>query len=335
MPCIVKITDRGYWVSTLYKYQSLWYWLCYSLYFRSITFFSAANPAVHLGGMLDDRKSDIYSLVDPRYVPKTLRLSIEQDHDIECLLEQQNISFPLIVKPNVGFKGFLVKKIDGISELNSVMPDLIGRDMLFQEYVDLSREFSVMCYRRKDLGRYKVSSLVEKHLPTIVTNGVDTIYDQIMNLNNPFLKKDWVLQKMENRWGDIPEKGEVVIIDHVGNYARGSKFESLNDQIDDQLENVMNEFFSFKGLNFGRLDVKASSLEALKNGDFLLLEINGAKAEPIHIYDPKMSVFKIMGDIRFHWNTLFHIVKENISQSKSPSSAEGLKSFRSLKKSVG
>jgi hypothetical protein len=97
----------------------------------------------------------------------------------------------------------------------------------------------------------------------------------------------------------------------------------------------MNTFFSFEGLNFGRLDVKAESLEALKQGNFLLLEINGAKAEPVHIYDPQMSIYKIMSDIRFHWNTLFHIVKENISHAKNPSSVEGLKSFRSLKKSVG
>ena len=35
------------------------------------------------------------------------------------------------------------------------------------------------------------------------------------------------------------------------------------------------------GVNFGRLDVKAASLEALKKGEFKLLEINGAKAEPV------------------------------------------------------
>lgn len=330
----MKIKDRGYWVSTLYKYQSLGYWLMYSIYFRTITFFSAANPAVHLGGMLDDRKSDIYDLVKQKYLPKTIKI-IKSESDINQLMSAEGLNFPIIVKPNVGFKGFLVKKIDNIEELASIIPDFDDREILLQEYISLSHEFSVMCYYRKDIGHYRISSLVEKHLPHFIANGTDSIKKQIEMLVNPFLKKEWVLHKMRDRWDEVPSKGQIITLDHVGNYARGSKFESLNAYIDDDLQRAMNDFFStMTGVNFGRLDVKAASLEALKKGEFKLLEINGAKAEPIHIYDPKINFIDIIKDISFHWNTLFHIVQENISQVKSPSSAEGIKSFRSLKKSV-
>lgn len=331
----MKIKDRGYWVSTLYKYQSLWYWFWYSIYFRSITFFSSANPSVHLGGMLDDKKSDIYKLVNPRYLPLTLSIK-EPYGDVMYTMEMAGLNFPVIVKPDVGFKGFLVRKIDSAQEMHSVMTEFGQREMLIQEFIGFDREFSVMCYFKKDIGRYKVSSLVEKHLPHVIGDGVRTLFQLIDDLKSPFLKKDWIYSKMKWRQHEVPEAGERIIIDHVGNYARGSSFENLNEYIDSELEEAVNDFFGdIQGINFGRLDVKAESLDSLKIGRFILLEINGAKSEPIHIYDPQMSLWTIFKDIRFHWNILFHIVRENSSLSSRPSSTEGLKSYWSLKKSVG
>lgn len=331
----MKIKDRGYWISTLYKYQSLWYWFWYSVYFRSITFFSSANPGLHLGGMLDDKKSDIYKLVNPQYLPITIELQNPVDTFLNQM-EHAGLSFPVMVKPDIGFKGFLVKKIDTSDEMKSVISEFGHRDILIQEYIGDTREFSVMCYFIKNTGRYKVSSFVEKHLPFVTGDGHKSLSQLINELKSPFLKKDWITRKMAQRGCDVPAAGERIIIDHVGNYARGSKFESLNDQIDDALEQVINRFFeNMEGLNFGRLDIKSKSVEALKMGEFKLLEINGAKSEPIHIYDPKVGWWEAIKDISFHWRTLFDIVKENRYYTKDPSSSEGLKSYWSLKKSVG
>ena len=64
-------------------------------------------------------------------------------------------------------------------------------------------------------------------------------------------------------------------------------------------------------------------LEDLKNGRFKLLEINGAKSEPLHIYDPNLSLSQVVNDISLHWKTLFGVVKENIATTEFPSSMEG------------
>jgi len=328
----VKWTDRGYWVSTLYKYQSLLYWAAYSIYFRSITFFSAANPAIHLGGMLDDTKTAIYKIVQKKYLPITI--VVTQDDDIISKVEFAELSYPVIVKPNVGFKGFMVRRIDDSEELIKVSKAFGNREMLIQEFISYEREYSIMCYKLNQETGYKISSFVEKSLPFIIGDGSSTIGQLISKLKSPFLNKELINDKFRERLDEVLPIEHQLIIDHVGNYARGSKFYNRSKEIDNQLHIAINDFFSgMEGLKFGRLDIKASSIGDVKKGNFKLLEINGAKAEPIHIYDPEMSFMEIIKDISFHWKTLFTIVKEN-RDHKVPTTAEGLRSFRSLKKAV-
>ncbi len=328
----MKWSDKGYWVSTLYKYQSLIYWIGYSAYFRSLTFFSAANPALHLGGMLDDTKTAIYDLTQEKYLPKTI--VVTQQDDLEQELAKAQISLPFIVKPNVGFKGFMVRRIDYIEELLEIQSQFGNREMLIQEFLAHNSEYSIMCYRLKNNRGYGISSFVEKVMPFIVGDGQQTIKELVQNLDNPFLKKEVVYKKFEAKGDEVLAEQEKLVIDHVGNYARGSKFYDRADHIDEALHGAIDDFFSeFDGLNFGRLDLKADSIADIKDGTFKLLEINGAKAEPIHIYDPELSWSQIVRDISFHWKTLFKIVKEN-SDQKVPTTAEGWKSFWSLKKAV-
>src|SRR3546814_1580343 len=53
----------------------------------------------------------------------------------------------------------------------------------------------------------------------------------------------------------------------------------------DEIARAMPEFY------FGRFDVRFRSVEALGRGeDFQILEVNGASAEAIHIWDPEQTV---------------------------------------------
>jgi len=90
-----KSLDRGYWVSKLFYYQSMVYLYLYAFKFRSFSFFTAANPSMSMGGMLDDKKSATYDLLPTHTYPKTF---VNQDRN--GLIEQlhnSNIKFPIIV----------------------------------------------------------------------------------------------------------------------------------------------------------------------------------------------------------------------------------------------
>ncbi len=329
----MKYTQRGYWVSKTYKWLSVCHWVLYSVYFRTLTYFSVANPCIHLGGMLDERKSDIYKQVPRRYLPKMkLYRSIERSEIIEDITK--HFSFPIIAKPNIGFRGFLVAKIDSVEELKTVINRYKGKELLIQEYLAEAHEYSVMYYRLNN-REYGISSLVEKHFPVVLGDGKKAIKELILDFDNPYLNKEWALKKNKAHLNKILIKGQKFLIDHVGNQARGSTFENLHEHIDKELCESIHSFFSFvPGMHFCRLDVKAESMQDLKSGRFKLLEINGAKSEPIHIYDPRMSMNDVIKATHEHWRTLFRIVQADIDTTEIPSSLQGIKSYFSLNRMI-
>lgn len=312
---------------------SMIHWAAYSIYFRTLTYFSVANPCIYLGGMLDERKTDIYELVPEEYLPKTIMY--EPDDITSVVLDvEENFEYPIIAKPNVGFRGFLVHKIDTREELENVVSKYKGKELLIQEFLTESREYSVMFYDIKN-EQSGISSLVEKHFPGVTGDGVQSLRQLIEELDNPFLNIEWVLEKNKKELERVLEKDQYKLIDHIGNYNRGSKFVSLNESIDQELVTSIRSFFKYvPGMHFCRLDVKATSLQALKAGNFKLLEINGAKSEPLHIYDTDMTYFGVIKATRQHWKTLFRIVKKDIQEMVIPSSMEGIRSYFSLRKMV-
>lgn len=303
------------------------------MYFRTLTYFSVANPGIYLGGMLNERKTDIYDLVPDRYLPKTKLYNPERvDTVVADILE--NFEFPIIAKPNIGFKGYLVRRIDNTQELKSVIEQYQGKELLIQEFLTEAHEFSVMYYRVNE-SESGISSFVEKFLPNIIGDGDHTIGQLIDKLNNPFLDKDLVREKNLAILPRVLPKGEKFLIDHVGNQARGTKFVNLNEHINAAFLRSIQGFFAFvPGMHFCRLDVKSHSMEDLLNGRFKLLEINGAKSEPVHIYDPRMSYRDVIRATKVHWNILFRVVREDIGTMHIPSSVEGIRSYFSLKKMV-
>ena len=60
------------------------------------------------------------------------------------------------------------------------------------------------------------------------------------------------------------------------------------------------------GFYFGRFDLRCTSIEDLKQGkNISILELNGAGAEPAHIYDPNFSFFKAQQVIAQHYKMLY------------------------------
>jgi hypothetical protein len=313
--------------------MSIVYWASYSIYFRTLTFFSSANPAIYLGGMLSEHKSDIYKLVPQKYLPSTEIIdSYSTNEGIKAAIK---IGYPVILKPDIGYKGYGVKKLADETSLRQVSERYKGQKILIQEYLTEPREFSVM-YHYIDRDNYGVSSITEKHLPYITGNGVDTIEKLVIEKKNPFLDKPWILTHLSSKRLEILTNGQKLVIDHIGNFARGSQFENLTSLVNDELIESFHLFFkNLSGMYFCRADVKADSFEALCRGDFKLLEINGAKSEPIHIYDTSMHLTDIIKATHNHWNILFKVVKKHRNDAvEHPSSMEGIKSYRTLKKLV-
>ena len=285
--------------------------------------------------MLDDKKSDIYKIMPEQFLPATISTQSTNQH-IERLIDDKGMIYPLIVKPDVGYKGFLVRKVDTKEELLEVLRNYNHRDIIIQEFLPQEREFALLFYRMPRSGRYGITSFTEKTLPFVIGDGTSTLGELIAENSSAFLDKLYVLKKKKDQLNNTIPKGKKVIIDHVGNYSRGSKFYSRNEFIDDKLVEVCRQFFThLDGINFGRIDLKANSIEEVKAGNFKVMEINGAKAEPLHIYGPKMSFLRVWKDISEHWSILNQIVSEQLSRSfLLPSARDGIRAAKSLKRQV-
>ena len=298
----------------------------YCIRFLSIHFYAATNPSIRLGGMLDDRKSEVYKLLPSFWIPKTV-LVTQEDKDLDKAL--QDLNYPIIIKPDIGFKGFLVARLDNDKQLIEYSKLYESKDFLLQEFVDFQKEYSVLMYRYPETGVVGVSSFIEKTYPEVIGDGVKTLKQLIDDDQNPFLKKDWIKVKLKEELDSTLAKGEVKRIDIIGNYSRGSKFHSLNESIDNKLVDwASNLFNEIKGIDFCRLDLKANSVDEMKKGEFKLLELNGAKSEPLHIYDPKYTFSRVLKDIHIHWKILAQIAKQRIKLSyEMPPLIDGLKSW--------
>jgi D-alanine-D-alanine ligase-like ATP-grasp enzyme len=288
--------------------------------------------------MLDENKSDIYDLLPRKFVPNTLKVV---GRESVCLtdLEIEGLSFPLIVKPNIGYKGYKVIKVHDLDELQSYINDCdINREWLIQEFLDFDCEYSLLFHRIPGTDNCGISSLVEKIYPFVIGDGKSSLVELIENYENPFMDREVVRRRWKNKFETIPKTGVKIILDEIGNYARGSKFYNIGDKVDHELIAATKTYFQdVEGLDFFRLDFKADSLADYKKGAFKILEVNGAKSEPIHIYDPASTFLGNAKTIKDHWIKIREIVhaRKQIGEYQFPSTRYGLRSLFAIKKLVG
>jgi hypothetical protein len=85
-----------------------------------------------------------------------------------------------------------------------------------------------------------------------------------------------------------------------------------------------------RGFNFGRLDIRFRDWESLRNArDFMIIEVNGAGAEPTHMYDPDHSIFFAWKEIVRHWWIMTTVCIKNHEQGAPYLSLkEGREMFR-------
>lgn len=328
----MKFLDRGYWISKHFYWQSLYHWVRNSIRFNSMTFFSAGNPAINLGGMLSDKKTEFYNILPENLLPATtVADSLEEAIDF---IKKNSLKYPIILKPNTGLKGMKVEKVYSEADLADFYnnKENLDREWLVQEFLDHRMEFAILCYRFPKSEEFGISSFVEKVFPSLIADGKRTYKQLIEAYKNPFLDKSFPMKKFESLLYTIPPNGEKIVLDEIGNYSRGAKFYSLNKEIDqDMILVYKSQFQNVEGLNLFRIDCKADTLEDVKKGNYKIIEVNGMKGEPLHIYDPKSTFWGNLKTLRKHWSYIEQVTREQSGYLvNSPSFLEGVRSWRSL-----
>ena len=316
----MKFTHR------LYKILHWEYWSVYSIYLplfpvwlycackaRTLLFFHGANPSIKYGGMAMESKKEIYDLIPENWIPKTIFASSENHFkDILIRFKSQEIEFPIIVKPNIGLKGLGVVEIKNLVELENYHKNN-DYDFLIQEKINFKNEVGIFYHRFPDEKKGKITGMVKKEFLSVKGDGKKTLKDLVMENPRSAYQIKAVEQQMRNEMQKIIPENEVIILVPFGSHTRGAKFIDISTEITEKLEQKIDEICTkVNGFYYGRLDVMYENMELLKNGEnFKIIEINGSKSEPTHMYDPKHSLFFAWKEITKHWEIMAKISRKN------------------------
>ena len=306
-----------WWLANIPVYG---YWLWFSMRARHLMFFSNVNPAIPLGGAMGESKWDILKLLPPEILPKTL--PVEAGADIEQVLidvKNAGIEYPLIAKPDVGERGFLVKKIQNEAELRGYLAQWPVKFIL-QEFLSLPFEASVLYHIFPgEAGKFDITSVCLKEFMSVTGDG----HSSIRQLMAKEARSAFQLPRFEQNFPEIlaktPNSGEKVLLEPIGNHARGTKFLNGNACISPEMRAAFEPICrSIPGVHYARFDLKYNTLEALQRGEFKVMELNGILGEPAHIYDPEFGMFRAYRDLWRHWRLLFRLHRAQKKRGHSP-----------------
>jgi hypothetical protein len=330
----IKTFSWEYWPVWIVYFPVSFYFLYLSLKARSFFFFSASNPTIETGGMFFESKWKIFQLVPREYYPATIL--VEDTEDIESIYQRMavaGIQFPVIAKPDRGERGWAVKKISSAEEL-VIYKAALSVSFLIQSYISYPVEMSVFYYRHPLQKKGMVTSVTLKKLLTVTGNGQSTI-DELIRLNDrSFLQYQKLLQQNKIDFTQVPQHGEQVVLVPYGNHVLGATFLNYNHIIDTALTDTIDKISQrIDGFYFGRYDLRCASIEDLKLGkNFSILEVNGAGAEPAHIYEPGFSFFKAQLTIARHFRMMYRAARENNKNGVAYMSYKNFKDTQRLEK---
>lgn len=323
-----------WWIKwTRYEYWPVWFfflpptilfWPILAIRARALLYFTAANPGIPLGGFFGEKKFDIIKSIPKQYLPQTLLIEHSQLNNAAILIAEQQFTYPLILKPNVGERGNDVAKVENEAQLIKQLERYTG-DVIVQEFITHPEEYGVMFYKLPDGSKCGITSIVKKGFLTATGDGKSTLIDLLEKNDRARFQLPSLAQKPSVNLNEVLPAGEKRLIEPIGNHCKGTAFIYGNHLVTNELIAEFGKIAdAMPGFYFGRFDIKAPSDEALQKGQGIkVMEVNGTTSEPGHIYDMKaMNLWKAYRDIYRNMYTICTIAMMNHRQFGVPYSSK-------------
>lgn len=310
-----KHINWEYWPSFMFYVPIVPYALFLAIKARSFGFFSAVNPAIEGSGNGLESKYETIQLLPEVYKPKTIYIKIGDTlSNIFVKLNTHHINFPLIIKPDIGFRGLLVKKINSENELTDYINKYNSINLLIQEFIEFKNECGIFYHKIPGEKTGTISSITLKKYLTVIGDGNSSLKELIANDDRAKIYTKLISELNKDKLNSIPPNNEEMILNIIGNHSKGTQFINGNHLINKELtaffDNLSN---SIQGWYYGRVDIKYNNFdELIKDENLKIIEINGIISEPTHIYDAsKGTYFKALKSIKDHWKIVYLIGVQN------------------------
>ena len=309
----IRLRSWEYWPVYIFNIPVLGIWIWNAIKARDFFFFTLTNPGIETGGFFGESKSGILRHIPDAFKPLTVLIKAPANEEaLQKVMQESGLSFPVIAKPEVGERGWLISRINSMDELIKYTRNH-PIDTILQSYVELPLELSIMAYSMPDGSASAVTSICEKHFLQIKGDGRSSIGDLILAQDRAVLQFEKLRDHFGHRWHEILANGEIMILEPIGNHCRGTMFLDRNREIDEAITaQIVPLLRTMPGVFYGRFDMRVGSWQALREGrDIRVLEFNGTGSDPAHIYQPGYSLWKAYRDMAFHWHLMYLISRQN------------------------
>lgn len=276
-----------------------WMWL--ALRYRSLTLPSAANPAITAGGLVGEGKAEYFAIMgaEARAVTAAYATIVNGGPSCADLVEREmsrlKLSYPIILKPDIGWCGFGVRLVRDRDQLISYLAGFpLGEQIILQRFVPDAGEAGLYYIRDPEAERGQVCGILLRHYPQVIGDGRRSVAELIEE--SPRLRR-LGRDGRSDRWTDtdfVPEAGQPVRLSTIGSTRVGGLYRDASHDVTPALSAAVDRIArDMKDLHVARFDVRYESLAALFEGKgFTIIEVNGAGSEAVHAWDPRYSLAK-------------------------------------------
>lgn len=327
----IKLFNWEFWPTVVLYFPVAFLHIYYGIRCGTPFFYTWVNPKIHHGGMFGASKKDIHAQLPQEKMPKTLELSPGDRFEESKEWKQiSQVNFPLIIKPHMGARGNGIQMIYNEAELRAVTHKL-KFDASIQEYNTDPLELGVFYVRLPHWEKGKITSLMVRKMTFVVGDGKSTVRELIKQHGRLRLYTRPIFRLMEKEDLErVPKGGEKYFPIRIGNHNKGTMFLSADELISAELEATFDQISkSVPEFYFGRYDVKCRSWKDLEQGNFTIIELNGALAEPTAVYHPGASIANFYQTVFRHHNWMGQIA---ISNKRNHKGVAFLKSWADLRR---
>jgi len=312
---LTRLTNWEHWPAFMFYTPLIPFFIYRIIKAKNPLYFLATNPSILYSGIGSESKYKTLALVPQKYQPESILVTENMDFkDLLIRLKETNLTYPLIAKPDIGFRGYLVKKIDSEKDLKNYFSK-INIPIIIQEFIDYKNEIGVFYHRIPGDKKGLITSITIKKYPTVTGNGEKTLSELILADEKVFLYYDLLKNIHKEKMEEIVVKDKTITLSEIGNHSKGTQFINGNHLINSDLENTLDALnHQIDGWFYGRIDLKYQTYELLCNGEnFKVVEINGVMSEPTHIYDASggATYFEALSTIKYNWKILDKIALKN------------------------
>jgi membrane protein DedA with SNARE-associated domain len=343
MPALVGLARNVAWAErippALFYLPLALSWIVFGLRYRSLTLPTAVNPRIPTGGMWGESKSDClldvaaserqwvadFIVVRRSAEPQTVYADVELARQA---LDAAGLAFPLVAKPDIGWQGYGVRRINDLPALHDYLRDFpAGEKLLLQRFVPHAGEAVLLYARLPGAPNGRILSLAFRYYPHVIGDGRRCLRDLIRKDVRARRKARLHLGYDPTHQGlaqdDLdraPARGEVIQIALIGSARAGTLHRDARRFITPELEARLDAIArSMTEFHYGWFDLRFASAEDLMRGqNFSIVEINGIGGELPGARDPLLSAMEVYRRIVDRQRILFLIGERNRARGVKP-----------------